>query len=507
MRGFLPGRLALALTCLIALSQLAGAADPALVSSMRNVNAVMEAQGFRINPAFEHSGYMIEGDLGPVQAFEIIRPDGKAFSIGRLYTSCTCIQLESPKRSFAEHERAILLMRNTRPTPTNGQIYAIYVQITSPIRTTLRFDTFVQSNHPLLEAAAENAEAQEQAAADDVEELSAPPAIATAETTPAPEAEAASEADDADTELETADAPAESQGFEVVVMDADDAGESDEGAEPAPETTQDQAGSVETDETAFGAEADTPQAQTPEEMISQFDAIAAEAEERVNATAAAAAESMAASMDEYFNEVGSSLPEAMPPPAELALPVTPVEPASAAPATSGTRLEEAVQSAAVTPAVPAEAIAPVDGVKPLRNVSLITIGVRDIFRSMRFYQALGWEMAPRGKYDQTAFFQLNGQVLVLYPMPEMLREQNMENANPSPGGITLAIHVGSKEEAYSTYRTFIEAGGLSLKEPTEMLSGSVTSYVADPDGNAWEISWVPQFMVDENGWLWLNQGK
>ncbi len=506
MRGFLPGRLALALVCFFALSQLAGAADPALVSSMRNVNAVMEAQGFRINPAFEHSGYMIEGDLGPVQAFEIIRPDGRAFSIGRLYTSCTCIQLESPKRSFAENERAILLLRNTRPTPTNGQIYAIYVQITSPIRTTLRFDTFVQSNHPLLEAAAENAEAQEQAAADDVEELSAPPAIAAAETTPAPEVESAPEID-ADTE--TAEAPAEGRGFEVVVMDADTADESEEGAEPAPEATSDQAGSVETDDAAFGEESDIAQAQTPEEMISQFDAIAAEAEERVKATAAAAAESMAASMDEYFNEVGSTLPEAMPPPAELALPETPVEPASAAPApaTSGTRLEEAVQSASVTPAAPAETVAPVSGAKPLRNVSLITIGVRDIFRSMRFYQALGWEMAPRGKYDQTAFFQLNGQVLVLYPMPEMLREQNMENANPSPGGITLAIHVGSKEEAYSTYRTFIEAGGLSLKEPTEMLSGSVTSYVADPDGNAWEISWVPQFMVDENGWLWLNQGK
>ncbi|MCC8167305.1 MAG: VOC family protein, partial [Planctomycetes bacterium] len=141
--------------------------------------------------------------------------------------------------------------------------------------------------------------------------------------------------------------------------------------------------------------------------------------------------------------------------------------------------------------------------RPVQAVSLITIGVRDMAASIRFYEALGWQRAARGKYDQTAFFQLQGQILALYPMQDQLREQNMAGAIPAPGGITLALHVSDKADVWSVYQRFIDAGGTSLRPPAEMASGAVSSYVADPDGNPWEISWVPQFRIDAEGGLWL----
>jgi hypothetical protein len=125
----------------------------ALVSTMRNVNAVMESRGFRIIPAPDLSGDQPFGDEAPVFAVEIVRPKGEKITISRLFTSCSCVRLEADKQTFDEGERAVLRLRNVLPTPPAGQIYAMYVQVTGPIRTTLRYDTFVQSTRFIQTAA------------------------------------------------------------------------------------------------------------------------------------------------------------------------------------------------------------------------------------------------------------------------------------------------------------------------------------------------------------------
>lgn len=117
-----------------------------VVSTMANVDAVSEAGGFYLVPVHGYSAVRVAGEEAPAQVFEVIRPRGEGFSIGRLHTSCTCVQVETPKSAYANGERAFLVLRNFRATPPNGQNYAIYAQIVSPIRTTLRVDTFVQSD-------------------------------------------------------------------------------------------------------------------------------------------------------------------------------------------------------------------------------------------------------------------------------------------------------------------------------------------------------------------------
>ena len=143
MRGSLLVRFMLALS-LSALAA-ADAMSAQVVSTMsRAIPAVMQQNGFQLVPA--GSAGQFRGDLAPVQTFEIVRPGNQPVTIGRLFTSCSCVRLESPRMSYQPGEPAVVHLRNIKATPPGGQNYAIYVQITSPIRTTLRYDTFVQSS-------------------------------------------------------------------------------------------------------------------------------------------------------------------------------------------------------------------------------------------------------------------------------------------------------------------------------------------------------------------------
>lgn len=127
--------------CLFAMTAAFGAE---VVSTMaRAVPAVSNMGGISLTPVgTQPASY---DDLAPVQLFEITKSANESISIGRMFTSCTCVRLESDKRTFGPGERAILRMRNVQATPPGGQSYALYVQLTSPTSITLRYDTFVQS--------------------------------------------------------------------------------------------------------------------------------------------------------------------------------------------------------------------------------------------------------------------------------------------------------------------------------------------------------------------------
>lgn len=113
----------------------------AVVSTMKNVSAYFDFYGYSIRPIGTTT---TPGDHGPTQLFEIVRPSYGSLTIGRIYTSCTCIQVTADKRTFASGESAVLTVRNV--LPTSGNTYPFYVQVNSPIKTTLRYDTYVISD-------------------------------------------------------------------------------------------------------------------------------------------------------------------------------------------------------------------------------------------------------------------------------------------------------------------------------------------------------------------------
>lgn len=136
-----------------------------------------------------------------------------------------------------------------------------------------------------------------------------------------------------------------------------------------------------------------------------------------------------------------------------------------------------------------------------QRLSLITLGVADVGRSRRFYEALGWR-ASGASMAEIAFFQLNGLGLALYGQAALSADMG-QGAPPHPGGITLAVNMRTREQVDTTIAEALSAGATLLKPATQMPWGGYVGYVADPDGHPWEVAWVPMFELDAQGDLVL----
>ena len=138
-----------------------------------------------------------------------------------------------------------------------------------------------------------------------------------------------------------------------------------------------------------------------------------------------------------------------------------------------------------------------------QRLHLITLGVRDFERSLKFYtETLGWKPASASN-DEVAFFQAGGVVLGLYP-----REKLAEDVlTPLDGngflGVTLAYNARSEAEVDEIIRD-LEAKGVQIaKQPQKVFWGGYSSYFVDPDSFLWEVAYNPYFPFDEGGNLKL----
>ena len=82
-----------------------------------------------------------------------------------------------------------------------------------------------------------------------------------------------------------------------------------------------------------------------------------------------------------------------------------------------------------------------------QSVSLVTLGVSDYARAKAFYEALGWKLAM--DIEETAFFQANGVVLVLWARDKLAADTGVADDGARWGGITLAHNVGSRDEVHA----------------------------------------------------------
>ena len=135
------------------------------------------------------------------------------------------------------------------------------------------------------------------------------------------------------------------------------------------------------------------------------------------------------------------------------------------------------------------------------RLNILTLGVRDLPKVRSFYEALGWESLSEG--EEFARFQTGGATLALFSLDLLAAEANMRPAEDTGRfpGFTCALLVeeeGMVDEAIETVR---EAGGRVLAEPVEREWGGRSGYFADPEGNAWELAWMPGATFDERGSL------
>jgi catechol 2,3-dioxygenase-like lactoylglutathione lyase family enzyme len=128
-------------------------------------------------------------------------------------------------------------------------------------------------------------------------------------------------------------------------------------------------------------------------------------------------------------------------------------------------------------------------------MNLVTLGVRDLARSIAFYeQGLG---LPRFAFasEQIAFFALNGTWLALFPRAALAEDIGVTDAPGAFAGITLAQNLASRDEVDALYAEAVAAGARRVKAPQETPWGGYSGYFADPDGVYWELAHVPQFWI------------
>ena len=128
------------------------------------------------------------------------------------------------------------------------------------------------------------------------------------------------------------------------------------------------------------------------------------------------------------------------------------------------------------------------------RISMITLGVRDLAASVRFYEG-GLGLPRMDSPPEVAFFTLNGTWLGLYG-----REALAADANVSPEGsgfesFAFAHNVGSESEVDEVMSQALEAGATLVKEPEKVFWGGYSGYFKDPDGHLWEVAHNPHFWV------------
>ncbi|MEU7751595.1 VOC family protein [Micromonospora sp. NPDC049171] len=136
------------------------------------------------------------------------------------------------------------------------------------------------------------------------------------------------------------------------------------------------------------------------------------------------------------------------------------------------------------------------------RLSVVTLGARDIGVLRSFYRSLGWPELPSSDDDWSAFL-LGGVLFALFGLPELAAEAAPGVPAPAGGwsGVTLACNVDSREEVDGAFAAAVAAGATVVAEPTDRPWGGRSGYIADPEGNRWEIAWAGSARFDERGAL------
>lgn len=136
------------------------------------------------------------------------------------------------------------------------------------------------------------------------------------------------------------------------------------------------------------------------------------------------------------------------------------------------------------------------------RISLITLGVADVTRSRRFYEALGWR-ASGASQDDVAFFQAGRMALALFSRAALAEDAGLADAGSGFGGIALAQNMRTREAVDQLLSEAGRAGARILKPAQKVFWGGYSGYFADPDGYPWEVAWNPGFALAEDGSLQL----
>ena len=142
---------------------------------------------------------------------------------------------------------------------------------------------------------------------------------------------------------------------------------------------------------------------------------------------------------------------------------------------------------------------------PSAKLTAVTLGVRDLPASARFYEALGFQRKFRATGDEIVFLDGGGVVLALWDLDKLAEDTGLP-AQLKPQtfrGATFAWNCATKAEVDAVFAKAVDAGAKLLRQPERTEYGGYRGYFSDPDGHAWEVVLAPGFSFTEDGRLIL----
>lgn len=133
------------------------------------------------------------------------------------------------------------------------------------------------------------------------------------------------------------------------------------------------------------------------------------------------------------------------------------------------------------------------------RISVITLGVDDLERSLKFYQE-GLGLSTQGivgkefEHGAVAFFDLqSGLKLAIWNRKDIAHDTKINQTAISPTEFTIGHNVGSKEEVDMVMEQAKKSGAVITVQAHDTFWGGYSGYFQDPDGHLWEVVWNPDW--------------
>jgi len=134
-----------------------------------------------------------------------------------------------------------------------------------------------------------------------------------------------------------------------------------------------------------------------------------------------------------------------------------------------------------------------------QRLSIITLGVADLMKSRKFYDALGWQVAEENNTENIIAYNLQQMALVLYPKEKLADDATVPMDHTSYANFVLAHNVESEKAVDAVLQEAKKAGGSIVKPAQKAFWGGYSGYFADPDRFLWEVAFNPFSTLGPNG--------
>jgi catechol 2,3-dioxygenase-like lactoylglutathione lyase family enzyme len=132
------------------------------------------------------------------------------------------------------------------------------------------------------------------------------------------------------------------------------------------------------------------------------------------------------------------------------------------------------------------------------RITVITLAVDDLERSVAFYRGLGFKtdgiVGTEFEHGAVAFFDLEGGLkLALWARVDLAHDSGLSVTAASSTDFSLGHNVNSAEHVDDAMSQAAAVGADVVKPAGPTFWGGYAGYFRDPDGHLWEVVWNPQF--------------